>query len=201
MSAHNINISVDAEAKLKQYQELLIKWQDKINLISPNTVNDAWERHFVDSIQIEPLLPESVKVIFDLGCGAGFPGLVLAMMRPELDVHLIESDQKKCSFLKAVSRETKINVLVHNVRIEKIETDVVPDVVTARALASLINLFDYCENWITQNSKIELIFPKGAKAEEELAELEKTWKFNLRTCPSITSGESKILVFSDIYRV
>jgi len=201
MKGSPIAIHPDTEVKLKQYQALLVKWQGKINLVSPNTINDAWERHFVDSIQIEPLVPETAKTIFDLGCGAGFPGLVLAMIRPELDVHLIESDQKKCSFLKAVSRETNVNVFVHNERIENIETDIVPDVVTARALASLVNLFDYSANWIDQNPSIELIFPKGARAEEELAELKKNWTFNLRTCVSATSAESKILIFSDIYRV
>jgi 16S rRNA (guanine527-N7)-methyltransferase len=201
MDIYDVNISSEIEEKLKQYQALLVKWQKKINLVSPNTINESWERHFIDSMQVEPLVPNGAKTIFDLGCGAGFPGLVLAMMRPDLDIHLIESDQKKCAFLKSVSRETKTPTQVHNARIEHVEIDAIPDVVTARALASLVNLFDYCEGWVSKNPELLLIFPKGARSEEELAALEKKWKFNLCTCPSVTSEESKILIFSDTYRV
>lgn len=189
------------EDKLQTYLHLLKKWQPKINLISKNTLENAQVRHFEDSSQITDYLPEGGNILFDLGSGAGFPGLVLAIIRPDLDVHLIESDQKKCSFLRAVSRETETPVNIHNCRIEDVPRETVPDIVTARALASLEELFDYCADWITVNKNIMLIFPKGENVEEELQFLEKKWKFSCCTYPSKTNENAKILVFSDIYRM
>ena len=184
--------------QLKQYHALLLKWQKKINLISPSTINDSWNRHFKDSIQVEPLIPSDAKTLFDLGCGAGFPGLVLAMMKPELNIHLVESDQKKCSFMKAVSRETNTPVTIHNERIEKVNIEQTPDVISARALASLESLFNYCRPWIEQNPNITLIFPKGEKAQEELKILEQNWIFNKTEHQSKTDPRATIFVFTNI---
>ncbi len=196
-----MNSKIDQTDKLKAYLGLLQKWQPKINLISNATLADAWGRHFEDSMQLVDLLPEGEKVLFDLGCGAGFPGLVLAMMRPELKVHLVESDQKKCSFLKTVSRETRTSVEIHNCRIEAVSRETAPDVITARALASLEKLFEYCSDWIEVNPELILIFPKGENADQELELLADRWHFDCRTCPSKTSEQAKILIFSAIYRM
>ena len=141
----------DTQNKLKTYEALLHKWQDKINLVSSKTLNDSWKRHFEDSTQILEYLPAGTKTLFDLGTGAGFPGLVVAICRLDLDVHLVESDQKKCAFLKTVSRETGVSVSVHNERIESVSCETIPDIITARALASLPDLFDYCHGWIEAN--------------------------------------------------
>ena len=187
--------------RLNAYLLLLKKWQLKINLVSNNTLENAWQRHFEDSMQIVDLLPEGKKILFDLGSGAGFPGLVLAMMRSDLKVHLVESDQKKCSFLKTVLRETKTPAQIHNCRIEDVSRETIPDIITARALASLSELFDYCGEWITANPDLILIFPKGGRAETELADLSKNWKFDCCTCQSKTDQNGKILVFSSIYRM
>lgn len=189
------------QEKLEKYLALLEKWQPKINLISNNTLGNAWERHFEDSMQLADILPEGDKVLFDLGCGAGFPGLVLAMMRPELKVYLVESDQKKCSFLKTVSRETETPVEIYNCRIEDVSRETKPDIITARALASLDALFDYCADWIAANSTVTLIFMKGENADQELVALEGKWKFNCCTFPSKTDKKAKILVFTDIYKM
>lgn len=189
------------DEKLKSYLALLEKWQPKINLISNKTLDDAWDRHFLDSQQIAGYLPENTKNLFDLGSGAGFPGLVLAMMRPDINVSLVESDQKKCSFLKTVSRETETRVSIYNERIESVSHETKPDVITARALASLDKLFEYCAKWIEANPEITLIFPKGENSAEELAVLEQKWRYGLRTYPSKTDENAKILVFSDICRM
>lgn len=185
--------------KLKTYQALLAKWQEKINLVSPTTINNAWERHFVDSAQLQKILPEGQNIVFDLGCGAGFPGLVLAMMNSDLDVHLIESDQKKCSFMKAVSRETETKVSVHNCRIEDFDGEKVPDIITARALASLPKLFDYCRGWIAQNPSLCLIFLKGQRADEELQAISHDWCFDCEEYKSQTEEGAKILKFTNIF--
>ncbi len=185
--------------KLKIYQELLATWQSKINLVSSNTLDNAWERHFEDSLQIMDFIPKDTKTLFDLGSGAGFPGLVLAIMMPDIDVRLIESDQKKCAFLKTVSRETNSCATVYNSRIEDVSCETEPNVITARALASLNELFEHCKRWITTNPEITLIFLKGAKANEELKELSKSWTYDCRTFVSKTDENAKILVFSNIY--
>lgn len=194
-------LSPEIEAKLKAYEALLKKWQSKINLVSNQTLKNAWERHFVDSIQIADLLPEGQKTLLDLGSGAGFPGSVLAIMCPDIDVHLVESDQKKCSFLKAVSRETESSPQIHNTRIESVSREIMPDIITARALASLDQLFEYCNDWIASNKNLTLIFPKGEKGAEELAVLEQKWSFDCRTYQSQTDKNAKIYVFSNTYRL
>lgn len=191
-------MQVDIQEKLKTYQGLLEKWQPKINLISNSTLSNAWQRHFEDSIQLSQYIPEDAKTIYDLGSGGGFPGLVLAMMRPEIEMNLIESDQKKCIFMKTVSRETQTPVKIHNCRIEDVSCETIPDVIMARALASLDKLFDYCHKWIVANPNLTLIFPKGARADEELAELSKRWSYECCTRESQTENEAQILIFTDV---
>ena len=103
-----MNVSRETMERLKIYQKLLEEWQKKINLVSSSTLPSLWKRHFEDSLQLLPYLPEKKGSIIDLGTGAGFPGLVLAIVLPEkLKVTLVESDFKKCLFLETVSRETK----------------------------------------------------------------------------------------------
>jgi 16S rRNA (guanine527-N7)-methyltransferase len=96
------NVSRESLDKLTHYLALLEKWQRAVNLVSPSTLPDAWNRHFVDSAQLGALLDEEKTVLFDFGSGAGFPGMALAILYPQLAVHLVESDQKKCSFLSTV---------------------------------------------------------------------------------------------------
>ena len=194
----SVAVPQDVQAKLNTYQGLLEKWQPKINLISNNTLSNAWQRHFEDSMQLSQHIPDGTKVIFDLGSGGGFPGLVLAMMLPEMEVNLIESDQKKCIFMKTVSRETQTSVMVHNCRIEDVSCETIPDVVMARALASLDKLFDYCHKWINANPDLTLIFPKGARADEELEVLSKHWSYDYCTRESETENEAQILIFTQV---
>lgn len=194
-------MKADIKAKFETYQNLLKKWQPKINLISSNTLENAWQRHFEDSLQIAEYLPKGARTLFDLGSGAGFPGLVLAMLMPELNISLVESDQKKCSFLKTVSRETDTPVTIINARIEAVSSETAPDVIMARALASLSDLFAYCEKWIEANPELTLVFPKGARAEEELSELSKNWQYDCCTHQSKTDESAQILVFSKAARL
>jgi len=200
-----MNFEPEVLKHLKTYQGLLVKWQEKINLVSGNTIDNAWERHFLDSAQIEDLLPKKAEILFDLGCGAGFPGLVLAIMNPRLQVHLVESDQKKCSFMKAVSRETNLsNVTIINERIEVVSRETVygniqkPDIIMARALASLAQLLTYSKEWIAENPEIQLIFPKGARFDEELALAQKLWDFQYIETQSITDNSAAILTLSNV---
>ena len=146
MWPESLGLDVPRESieKLDTYHALLLKWQKAINLISPKTIDDAWVRHFADSAQLSGYIPEGAKTIMDWGSGAGFPAMVLAMLRPSLDVHAVESDERKCQFMRTVSRETSVPIRIHTQRIEALELDSVnPDIITARALASVSVLLDY----------------------------------------------------------
>lgn len=186
------------DEKFRLYHELLLKWQEKINLISPSTIPHAKERHFDDSAQLAALLPDTACHLFDIGSGAGFPGLVLAMLKPQINVTLIESDQKKCSFLKTVSRETKTHVTIVPDRIEQSIVSEIPDIITARALAPIDKLFDYCAPWIEENPALTCVFPKGAQAAAELLTVRKKWDFEFDQHASITDPTATIYVFKAI---
>lgn len=162
-------------AKLKAYEALLIKWQKTINLVAPSTIPQAWERHFLDSLRLVGLIPQG-QTVYDLGSGGGFPGMVLAIARPDLKIHLIESDQRKCAFLQNVSRETFSPVAIHNQRAEQAaETLPKPDLLTARALSSLYNLVEYMALFQAPRG----LFMKGEKVQEEIEEARKAYNFSL----------------------
>ncbi len=184
-------------AKLDLYDILLRKWQKTINLVSPATLSDLEARHFDDSLQLASLIPSSAKRLYDIGSGAGFPGLVLAMARPDLLVTLIESDQRKCVFLQTVSRETVTPVKVENARVEHL-TLPAPDVITARALADLTTLLELTERWWSSWPDCTLIFPKGANADEEVFAARTRYGFDLKTVASETNPAAKILVLTQV---
>lgn len=192
----------DLEARLRQYQTLLLKWQERINLISPSTAGDSWSRHFLDSLQVVGLLPQTPAVLYDLGSGGGFPGMVLAMACPHLSVTLVESDSKKCAFLQAVSRETGTAVTIVNERIEAAARSLpAPDIISARALASLPDLLSYSHPWVRQNPNLQAVFLKGARFEEEMAQAKtEGWLFHVKQKPSETDPAGRILWLSDIQK-
>src|SRR5262245_30784851 len=114
------SVPYETEARLKTYADLLVKWQEKINLVSPSTIPQLWQRHMADSVQLIRYI-EPDQTVLDIGSGAGFPGLVLAMFGCK--VTLVESDQRKCAFIINVARETGISVDVQTKRIEDYKTD------------------------------------------------------------------------------
>ncbi len=186
---------------LRRYEALLVKWQKAINLVGPATIAEAWSRHFIDSLQLLPLLPADARTLHDLGSGAGFPGLVLAIARPEIAVTLIESDQKKCAFLGNVSHETNAPVNILNTRIEQAADSIpAPDIVTARALASLGQLLEHVWPWAEQNPDMVCIFPKGAQAMAEIQAAQALWTFDLRQIPSLTDPEATILIITNLLK-
>lgn len=193
-------VSRETEERLRAHQNLLHKWQEKINLISPSTLPQSWCRHFEDSLQIATIIPNTAKTLYDLGCGAGFPGLVLAMRNPQLAVTLVESDAKKCAFLQTVSRETATKVTVLNKRIEAATQALpAPDIITARALASLSELFKYVWPWAEVSPALTLIFPKGENWAEEIEEAKRAgWTFSVADYASRTQKSARILVFTNL---
>jgi 16S rRNA (guanine527-N7)-methyltransferase len=193
-----VAVSRETLAALDVYAGLLRKWQKAINLVAGGTLNDLWQRHFLDSAQLVPLLPEGEGHITDLGSGAGFPGLVLALLtgRP---TNLIESDQRKAAFLGEAARATGCagRVQVHCARVEALKPWAAP-VITARALADLTQLLDWAEPFVTTDTTC--IFPKGAKAEEELTGALRVWKMTVERRRSITDQTGLILRLSHLER-
>ncbi len=180
--------------RLRVYLDLLEKWNRRINLVGPDSLIDPWRRHFLDSAQLIPLLPQGNPVVADLGSGAGFPGLVLAIMTPAR-VHLVESNARKCAFLREAARVTETDVGIHNARIESAGVTEV-DVVTARACASVQKLLNFALPLLSDTGFS--IFLKGKSAETELTEARKAWKMCIATVPSQTDSHGAILKISNI---
>ena len=159
-------------------------------------IDDLWNRHFTDSAQLLPLIPPSARVLVDFGSGAGFPGLVLAILGVA-EVHLIESDQRKSTFLREVARATGTPVTVHAKRIEQV-TPFPADVVSARALAPLGDLLGFAAPFLGPDSLC--LFPKGQMAEDELTAASKIWNMNVDRIQSVTDPSATILRVSQVSR-
>ncbi len=190
-------VSRETIMKLEKYDQLLHKWQGAVNLVSKSTLDNSWNRHFVDSLQILPLLPEGKIKLMDLGCGAGFSGLVTAICRKDIDVFLVESDSKKCAFMSTVSRETNSPVKLINERIEDISVQFI-DIVTARALASLVKLLDYSCKFVDENPNLIFLLHKGEKYQQEIDEARKAYDFDIDIYKSISDSRGCILRISNV---
>jgi len=189
-------VSRETLARLQRYADLLEKWNRSINLVGRGTIEDLWRRHMLDSAQLLPLIPDRAASLVDLGSGAGFPGLVLAICGVK-NVHLIESDQKKCTFLREAARETAAPVVIHRDRLEEIESFQV-DVVTARALAPLPKLLHMAAPFTKKHSILLLL--KGKHADQELTSAAKEWSMRADQIPSRTDSDASILRLEAISR-
>ncbi len=182
--------------KLELYAELLKSWQPAVNLVAPSTLNGIWQRHFADSAQLLARAPEA-KTWVDLGSGAGFPGLVIAILLANHEnrvVHLIESHGRKCAFLSEVARRTGVPVKLHAGRIEEIARGggIGPaDVVTSRALAPLDGLLGLARGFFSDQTLG--LFLKGRDAGQEIEAARRRWRFEHSCVPSRTSGEGSIV--------
>lgn len=195
-----LNVSRETREKLGRYGRLLEKWNPRINLVAAKSLDDACARHFLDSAQLFKYAPEAGHWV-DIGSGGGFPGAVIGIMaaeNPDLDVTLIESDQRKCAFLRTVARETtsKFNVIAE--RIEKV-APLGADVLSARALAPVQTLLEYAEQHLSPDG--EALFLKGKRAQVEIEEALERWSFECETLPSETDPEAQVLKIGEIKRV
>ena len=197
-------VSRETSDKFIIYQHLVEKWQKRLNLIGPATLAALPERHFVDSAQLFPLIPESATTLVDLGAGAGFPGLVLALCAADagrpLAVHLVESDARKAAFLIEAARAVGLlgaAVAVHAKRAQAMTGRF--DVVTARALAPLAELCALAAALLAPGGVA--IFPKGARHADDVAAARAAgWRFDLAKHPSRTEKSAAILVLRDLAR-
>ena len=185
-----------AEGELEIYERMLREWNPRINLVSASTLAEVWTRHFADLAQLHEHLPE-ISRWADLGSGAGFPGMVLALLlkrRPGASVSLIESDQRKAAFLRAVSRETGAPATVICGRIESELPKLAGAVegVSARALAPLGQLLDWSSELLLKNATGS--FLKGENWRAELTEVEAEVNFSLVETASRTHPSGRIVV-------
>ena len=179
-----IAVSRETQSKFEQYVKLLEQWQPRINLVAPSTMSEIWIRHVADSAQTFCLHREARRWI-DIGSGAGFPGLITALLLADSGggrVELIESSGKKCAFMNAVIRETGmrsmgVDVTVHNERIEKCLPQLeVCDAVSARALASLHELLTMTASRLEDDCVG--VFAKGREHQREIELAETDWRFD-----------------------
>ena len=216
-------VSRETVARLETYETLLRQWQKAVNLVAARTLEAVWQRHFADSAQLVALAPAARSWV-DLGSGAGFPGLVVAILLAEGTparvptplpcpgepvgarpvprsgrVTLIESDTRKAAFLGAVARETVIVVDILSTRIETCATQsrvAAPDVVTARALAPLDKLLSLAAPFL--RSRTVGLFLKGREAAKEVEAARQTWTFTSELIPSSTEAEAHIVRVSTL---
>ncbi|MDP6953112.1 MAG: 16S rRNA (guanine(527)-N(7))-methyltransferase RsmG [Alphaproteobacteria bacterium] len=194
--AAETGVSRETLARFEAYLALLRHWQERINLVAASTLADPWRRHMLDSAQLLPLLPKTTRRIADLGAGAGFPGLPLAILAPEpVEVLLLESDSRKAAFLAAAIRETDAPAQVICARIETVPVHDV-DVAVARACAPLAKLLGLARPLLAPGGRA--LFLKGRRAEEELTAASEAWTMTLARHTSRTDPDSTIFEASDI---
>ena len=190
-----VPVSRETEDRLAIFVELLDRWRHKTNLISNSTFPSVWTRHIADSVQIIALAPEAKRWL-DMGSGAGFPGLVIAIQLADVPgaiVHCIESDGRKCAFLREAARATGAAAAIHPARVEAIDPGGLGavDAVTARAFAPLPLTLKLARPWIERGAIA--VFPRGESAKDQIAALPEATAYAIETLPSIVDPKAAIL--------
>lgn len=195
-----VPVSRETLDQLHTYADLLRKWNARINLISPVSIPDLWDRHIVDSAQLFPLAP-SASLWVDLGSGGGLPGLVCAILaqqhQPQMRFVLIESDKRKCAFLQSAAHTLALPVNVLPLRAEQAPPQGA-DVVTARAMAPLVALLPHVARHLSPQGCA--ILPKGRNHAQELEAARAEWQFDCVAQPSLTDPEARCLTIRNLSR-
>jgi 16S rRNA (guanine527-N7)-methyltransferase len=197
--ADAVGASAAQSADMQAFLTLLTEWNGRMNLVGPSALGEFWRRHALDSAQLRAIAPEA-RTWADLGAGAGFPGLVLAILakgEPGARVHLVESMAKRCRFLQAVTEALDLPAEVHHGRAENLSLKV--DVVTARACAPMVRLLGYA--WPYLRAGATGLFLKGQDVGSELQEAAISWKFESNLIPSVSSPEGQIVRLQKVSRV
>jgi 16S rRNA (guanine527-N7)-methyltransferase len=194
--AEIVPVSRETLARLEAYAALLTQWSARINLVGRATIADLWRRHILDSAQLRPLLPTSVHNLIDLGSGAGLPGLILAILGVP-GVELVESDSRKCAFLREAARIAEVDVTIRPCRIQAVPPHSV-DVVTARACAPLDRLLGFAVPFLASGS--EALFLKGERVGEELTLARKHWTMMVSLSQSRSDPRGVVLRLQQVAR-
>lgn len=194
-----VDVSRETLERLHHFVDLVEKWTKRINLIGPLTQADIWERHIRDSAQLVTHAENPPMHWADLGSGGGFPGIVVAVIAaeilPQTRFTLVESDQRKATFLRICQRELGLSLDILSHRIESLPP-LGADTVSARALAPLTDLLRYIAPHLTAEGCA--LLPKGRNAAAEIAVARQSWRFDLAIRPSLTDQEASILVIKRI---
>lgn len=225
----DLDVSRETMARLELYAALLEKWSKTINLVSLASLPELWRRHMLDSAQLLALLPPPPpgrpRILLDLGSGAGFPGLVLAILGAG-EVHLVEADGKKAAFLREAVLLTGTAAKIHNLRIEDLPA-IPADVLTARALAPLPRLLDLVAPFFrdakfgeaneqantSRGSDADVrqggagcgsgptaLFLKGRNVDRELTDAAEMWMMRMQAIPSRSDPKGRILRITGLAR-
>ena len=194
--AEQTGVSRETLVRLQAYADLLTEWSRRINLVAASTLADPWRRHFLESAQLFPRVPRGAQSLIDLGSGAGFPGLLLAIMGVP-GVELVEADARKCAFLREAARVAGAPLDIRNARIDSLPPHPV-DVVTARGCAPLDRLLPWAERFIGPDTVC--LFPKGEQAGQELTAAEKAWEFDVTRHASRTDPRGVVLCLTRVKR-
>jgi 16S rRNA (guanine527-N7)-methyltransferase len=189
-----LNVSRETYERLIAYCHQIEKWNKTINLVSKSSVDQIWQRHLLDSAQIYRF-GAPTGVWLDIGSGGGLPGVVMSIMGA--DVVLVESDQRKSTFLRETARVLGLNLRVVNDRVESI-SPMGAKTLSARAVAPLTTLLDYAKYHLDDSGVA--VFSKGKSAAEEINEARKSWRFDCEINKSLTDPLASILVIKDIQR-
>lgn len=196
-----LDVSRETFDRLHQFENLLIKWNKAINLVSPSTVQDIWNRHILDSAQIIPIAPSTPRSWADLGSGGGLPGIVIAVVlaesSPATKVTLVESDTRKATFLRTAVRELNLTTHVISDRIENIPP-LGAQILTARALAPLPALLGYVQRHMDEDGTA--LLQKGQAAKTEVLDARQDWIFECTSHTSMTDPSASILEIKGLER-
>ena len=198
----NVQVSRETISSLKKYEDLLIKHNSGLNLVGKSTINEIWSRHFLDSAQVIDLIDKNINSCIDIGSGAGFPGLVLALLlkhkKSQANFKILEKSPKKCNFLKLVSSELGLDteIICQDIKnIKKINCDFA----IARAFKPLPEIFEIIHSKINFSAKLVLFL--GAKQSGLLDETSKKWNMEYKQRKSITSSDSLIIEVNKLERL
>ena len=188
-------VSRETITSLKKYEKCLIESNKTLNLVGKSTINDVWIRHFLDSSQVIDFIDKNSKSVIDLGSGAGFPGLIVAILAKDrkipIKVNLIEKSKKKALFLKRVINDLKLDTHVLNLNVFELTDKIQTDLIIARAfkpLKTILRLLDQkVENW----KKIFLFL--GKTGQNELLQASKIWDIRYKQRRSVTSRDSIVI--------
>lgn len=196
-----IDVSRETMERLKDFSALVKKWNPKVNLVSRASLDHLWERHIEDSLQLTTFNCDPTRWV-DLGSGGGFPGIVISAVlkstNPSAKMTLVESDQRKCAFLRTAIRDLDLNAVVLPARIEDIDS-LSATVLSARALAPLSQLLGYASQHLHDDGVA--LFQKGEKWESEVDAAQKAWSFDIEAAKSVTDSGAAILVIRNIEKL
>ena len=195
-----IRVSRETIRSLNKYEDMLIKANNKLNLVGNSTIDQIWIRHFLDSAQAIDFIDKNCKNLIDLGSGAGFPGLILAITAKDrkipIKIQLIEKSPKKAKFLKEIIKQLNLNVKVLNQNFLEQENKFMSDVFVARAFKPLKTILELMHNK-AENWKKILIF-LGKTGQDELLQASKSWDIKYKQRVSVTSSDSMIIEINNL---